>query len=124
MASWRWQGPVVAIANGEKYFRAVEVQRVARDGADAETAAAEHKNAAVVYAVGDCALLQGGAMQIVHVIALWEASDGAKRAEVRYFCNASTTDRSLRKPTTLAKRGKPAAVKPSNEVRCVDSDVK
>lgn len=120
-SSWRWQGPVVAIANGEKYFRAVEAHRVVSDAdAAADVAGDEDATdpaAAVVYTVGDCALLQGGAAQIVHVMALWEASDGAKRAEVRYFCNANAVDRSLHKPSIAAKRGKSAAVKPLNEVR-------
>lgn len=120
-SSWRWQGPVVAIANGEKYFRAVETQ-LPISNADAAADVEGDKDAAdpaaaVVYVVGDCALLQGGAAQIVHVMALWEASDGAKRAEVRYFCNANAVDRSLRKPSTAAKRGKSATVKPLNEVR-------
>lgn len=94
-ALMRWKGPVVAIAGGEKYFGAVERQQATTDDGDATL---------LEFAVGDCVLLAGDAGEVVHVLAMWEAREGGtKRAEVRYFCNASATDRSLGRPTASMK---------------------
>ncbi|TYZ66138.1 hypothetical protein PybrP1_005689, partial [[Pythium] brassicae (nom. inval.)] len=69
-----WKGPVVAIAGGEKYFGAVERRQVTADDGDGTP---------TEFAVGDCVLLAGGAGEIVHVLAMWEAREGgAKRAEL------------------------------------------
>lgn len=85
-----WRGPVVAIAGGEKYFGAVERRQPTANSED-ETSAEPS-----VFAVGDCVLLAGGTSEVVHVLAMWESREGGvKRAEVRYFCNASAADRSL-----------------------------
>lgn len=109
MDSWRWQGPVVAISNGEKYFRGVAWHR--HDAAD---------EASSRYAVGDCVQLKrdgGGSSDIAHIMAMWEARNGGKYAEVRYYCNASAVDR-LGKASCVSSRGSSATgdTSASNEV--------
>ncbi|KAF1332078.1 Origin recognition complex subunit, partial [Globisporangium splendens] len=111
MTSWRWQGPVVAIANGEKYFRGI----------------AGHSDAekdAVSYAVGDCVLLMRDnavGSDIVHIMAMWEARDGGKFAEVRYYCNASAVNQSRKASSASAdKTSTPNELYESDRIAEVD----
>jgi hypothetical protein len=67
---WRWEGAVVAISAGDKYYEAVSIEGdVLRE----------------VYRLGDCVRLRNerGREMLAIVTALWEARDGGKHVEVR-----------------------------------------